>query len=144
MNVNKRKRGKAIIECHQEIPCNPCELACRNGAIKVGSSITTPPVFHAERCKGCGDCIPLCPGLAIFLFDPSYSEREALVAFPHEYLPLPQKGREVEVVDRTGVVLGKGIVLKVDSEASNDRTPVLYVAVPRDIGKRVRGMSRAS
>lgn len=144
MKENKRKRAKAIIECHQEIPCNPCELACRNGAIKVGSPITNAPVFHAERCKGCGDCIPLCPGLAIFLFDPSYSEGEALVGFPHEYLPLPRKGREVEVVDQTGVVLGKGIVVQVDSKTSNDRTPVIYVAVPRDIGKRVRGMSRTS
>ena len=142
MKTLERNRPIAIIECDQEIPCNPCESACPNGAIKIGIPINNRPIFYRERCKGCGKCIPFCPGLAIFLFDPSYSESEALVAFPHEFLPLPQKGQEVKVVDREGLVLGRGKVAKVDLKSSNDRTPVVYVTVPKEIGQKVRGMSR--
>jgi Fe-S-cluster-containing hydrogenase component 2 len=136
------KRPKVIIECDQEIPCNPCELACPSGAIRIGKRITTRPTFYADRCKGCGRCIPLCPGLAIFFIHPSYSEREALVGFPYEYLPLPKKGDRVEVVDRKGSKIGKGEVVRVDSKPSNDRTPVVYLSVPKRIGRKVRGMVR--
>ena len=33
----------AVIECVQEIPCNPCENACRLGAITIGEQITNLP-----------------------------------------------------------------------------------------------------
>ena len=33
----------AVIECVQEIPCNPCEVACKLGAIKIGEPITNLP-----------------------------------------------------------------------------------------------------
>lgn len=39
----------AVIECLQEIPCNPCETACKAGAIEVGEPITKIPVLHVER-----------------------------------------------------------------------------------------------
>jgi Fe-S-cluster-containing hydrogenase component 2 len=142
MKKVERARPIAIIECNQEIPCNPCELACPSRAIKIGEPITRRPVFHAERCKGCGKCIPLCPGLAIFIFDPFYNESESMVGFPHEYLPLPQKGKVVKVVDRKGNVLGRGKVVRVDLKTSNDRTPIIYVAVPKKIGQQVRGIAR--
>jgi Fe-S-cluster-containing hydrogenase component 2 len=140
----KGKKGGAliVIECDQEIPCNPCETACPNKAIRVGIPINNRPRFYPRRCKACGKCIPICPGLAIFLFDPFFNKREALVGFPHEYLPLPEKNQEVDVVDRMGVILGRGRVIRIDAKTSNDRTPVVYVAVPRKIARRVRGMVR--
>jgi Fe-S-cluster-containing hydrogenase component 2 len=140
--VKGKRKPVAIIECRQEIPCNPCEAACPSGAIEVGLPITRRPRFHADRCKGCGRCIPFCPGLAIFLIDRSYSEKEALIAFPHEFLPLPRKNEEVDVIDREGRVLGKGRIVRIDEKASNDRTPVVYVAVSKRIGSKVRGMVR--
>ena len=45
------KRGPmAVIECPQEIPCNPCETSCRFNAIHVGKPITTIPQFTGENC----------------------------------------------------------------------------------------------
>ena len=38
------KRGPvAVIECTEEIPCNPCETVCKRGAIVVGEPITNLP-----------------------------------------------------------------------------------------------------
>lgn len=79
----------AVIECCQNIPCNPCETACRFGAITVGDPITNLPVLDESKCVGCGVCITNCPGLAIFVVDKS--KGAATVSFPFEYLPLPEK-----------------------------------------------------
>ena len=80
----------AVIECVQEIPCNPCEKACPFGAIEIGPDITRLPRLDLDKCRGCGICLSKCPGLAIFLVDASKSETEALVMMPYEYLPLPK------------------------------------------------------
>ena len=51
----------AVIECCQNIPCNPCETACKFGAITVGDPITNLPVLDESKCIGCGACANLCP-----------------------------------------------------------------------------------
>ena len=79
----------AIIECPEEIPCNPCESICPQAAIKVGKSLTNLPVFREEKCNGCTLCIPRCPGMAIFVVDLTYSKNEAIIQFPYEFHPLP-------------------------------------------------------
>src|SRR5665647_790121 len=103
----------AVIECVQEIPCNPCEKACPFGAIEVGPDITQLPRLDLDKCQGCGLCLSKCPGLAIFLVDASKSETEALVMMPYEYLPLPAAEDIVDGVDRTGRFVAKARVVKV-------------------------------
>ncbi len=100
----------AAIECVEEIPCNPCEEACPVGAISVGDPITNPPKVDFERCTGCGACVGVCPGLAIFLLD--LSGNAARVTLPHELLPVPEAGEEVELLSRAGEVLGRGKVVR--------------------------------
>ncbi len=75
----------AIIECIQEIPCDPCVDACRKGAIQIGEDITRPPRLLEEKCNGCGSCIAECPGLAIFVADLNHSPEEALLKIPYEF-----------------------------------------------------------
>ncbi|UCH02946.1 MAG: 4Fe-4S binding protein [Candidatus Bathyarchaeota archaeon] len=130
----------AVIECLQEIPCDPCETACPLGAIEVGKPITNLPELDEDKCTGCGICIPLCPGLAIFVIDYTYSEDEALVTFPYEFLPLPEEDSLVNATDRSGRPLTKGRIVKVLARKQFDRTVVVSIAVLKKYAQRVRGI----
>ena len=137
-----RKGPIAVIECTEEIPCNPCETVCKKGAIVVGEPITNLPRIDPEKCTGCGLCIPACPGLAIFLVDLTFSNSEAAISFPYEYIPLPKEGDEVEAVNRKGEVVCKGKVLKVRNPKSYDHTSVITITVPKEYVDEVRGIKR--
>ncbi len=131
----------AVIECLQQIPCNPCEEACPYGAISVGEPITNLPRLAADRCRGCGLCVPACPGQAIFVVDTTLSDTEATVSFPFEFLPVPQPGQKAAVVNRAGEAVGEGTVTKVLNPPKYDRTRVITVAVPRGLANEVRGIA---
>lgn len=132
----------AIIECTQEIPCNPCEASCRLGAISIGEPITNLPQLNDEKCIGCGVCIAQCSGLAIFVIDKTFKKDKGSVSFPYEYLPLPEVGQNVSAVDRRGSVVCEGEIVKVMNPASFDRTPVVTVAVPVEYTEEVRSIRR--
>jgi Fe-S-cluster-containing hydrogenase component 2 len=136
------KGAVAVIECMQEIPCDPCESACPSGAITVGEPITNVPVLDGEKCIGCGLCIAACPGQAIFLVNLRFAADEALVAFPYEFLPLPEVGSSVEAVNRRGEVVSVGRVVRVIDTAKQDRTPTVHIAVPQAFAHEVRSIKR--
>jgi len=128
-----------IVECFQEIPCNPCETACKQGAIVVPNMNDIPRVDH-ELCNGCSLCISKCPGLAVFVVDETYSSSEALVKIPYELLPLPQEGDTVTALDREGEAIGEARVLKVQDRKQQDRTAVISLAVAKDFSMKVRNI----
>lgn len=128
----------AVIECIQEIPCNPCESACRFSAIAVGEPITNLPRLVEEKCKGCGECISVCPGLAIFLVNRVYSSHEAAISIPYEYLPLPEVGAIVDALGRQGEKICAGRVLRVSNPRKNDGTAVVTIAIPKQCSDQVR------
>lgn len=132
----------AVIECFQEIPCNPCEEACNRGAISIGEPITNLPRLDPDLCTGCGLCLPACPGLAIFLVDGAYSHSESLVTFPHEYLPLPAPGDRATAVNRSGEPVAEATVIRVRRTPKMDGTALVTVAVPRELAMEVRGIAR--
>lgn len=132
----------AIAECTQEIPCNPCEAACKFGAIQIGTPITNQPMIDFEKCTGCRVCIAQCSGLAIFVIDKSYSKDMGTVTFPYEYFPVPEEDQSVKAVDREGKIVCQGKVVKVQNPKSFDRTPIVTVAVPMDYVETVRGIKR--
>lgn len=134
------KGPKAVIECPEEIPCNPCETICKKGAIVIGDIITNIPKFLPDKCNGCGGCIPICPGLCIFVIDKTYSEEDAAISFPHEYLPLPEEGDVVDAVNRKGEVVCKGKVIKILNPKGYDHTPVVTISVPKEFSDEVRGI----
>lgn len=121
----------AVIECYKEIPCNPCETACKFDAIHVGENINTRPEVTEPNCIGCGICLSKCPGLAIMLVDGSKSEDYVHITIPYEFIPLPQKGDIIEGLDRSGEFLEKVEVLNVINPKSYDRTPLVKLKVSR-------------
>jgi thioredoxin reductase/Fe-S-cluster-containing hydrogenase component 2 len=135
------RRGPiAIIECLQDIPCNPCEAACPHGAIIVGEPITNLPRLREDvACTGCGLCIAACPGLAIFVIDAASSKDEALVSLPYEYQPLPSVGASVDATDREGNVVTQGRITRVWMLPSFHGTAVVTLAVPQQHLVAVRG-----
>ncbi len=129
----------AVIECIQEIPCNPCESACRFNAILVGKPITNLPRLVEEKCRGCGECIPACPGLAIFVVNENYSPAEGTVSIPYEYLPLPETGSIVCALDRCGERVCSARVIRVSNPGKNNGTAVVTIVVPKKFSNKVRG-----
>lgn len=137
-----RKGRVAVVECLQEIPCNPCESSCKFGAIQIGENITALPCLNEEACTGCGLCVAQCPGLAIFIVNKAYTETEATVDFPFEYLPLPEKGDQVDAVNRAGQVVCRGRVVNVVNIPANAGTSVVSLAIPKEFADEVRSMKR--
>ena len=135
-----QKGPVAVVECFQRIPCNPCYTACKRGAIQEFKDINDLPKIDFEICNGCGLCISKCPGLAVFIVDETYSEKEALIKLPFEFLPLPEKGEEVDALNRKGEVMGKAEVVKVQNGRYEDKTPVISILVPKKLSMEVRNI----
>ncbi len=134
------KRACVCIECVEEIPCNPCETSCPQGALTVGSPITNLPLIDREKCTLCGLCIPACPGLAITI--KSIQGEKARIRFPWEYLPLPVAGEEAEMVDRQGQSVCEGLVISVTNPVRNNRTAVVTAEFPREFAEVVISIRR--
>lgn len=130
---------KVVVECYQNIPCNPCIEACHKGAIKFQTEdIVARPNLLPDKCGGCSICLTHCPGLALFVVDPNYSETEAEVTIPYELLPLPEKDDEVVAVGKDGKSLGSAIVTSVKTSPKFDRTSVVSFKIAKDKAMNAR------
>jgi Fe-S-cluster-containing hydrogenase component 2 len=133
----KMEKGTVvIIECVEDIPCDPCADSCKNGAI-IKESLTAPPIVDYEKCTGCALCVASCPGLAIFVVDYS-REDKALVYIPYEMLPVPQKGDRGNALDRSGKQIGSAEVEKVLKGKRG--TIILGILVEKDLAMNVRSI----
>lgn len=129
-----------MVDCRQEIPCNPCEEACPTGAIRVGPDICAVPRFDPRACNGCGRCVALCPGMAVFLLDRREDDGFARVTLPYEMGRRPVEGEEVQVVDGEGKALTGGKILKVRAVGGKAPTLLVTVKVPEEAALKVRGL----
>ena len=134
------KKKIAILECVEDIPCNPCEEICPVGAIQVGSPITNLPAVDGEKCTGCNQCVAICPGLAIFVVEKNHSEQLSSIAMPYELLPLPNKGDRVKGLNRNGKWVCDAQVEKVLVSRKFERTNVVTVTVEKEYCHEVRSI----
>jgi Fe-S-cluster-containing hydrogenase component 2 len=128
----------AVIECDQDIPCNPCEDICLYGAIKVGTPITNLPELNPSLCTGCLKCLAICPGLCIFAVNKDYDDKNALIYLPYEYSPLPVKGNKIRALDRRGEFVCSGTVHKLLKSSKKQNSTLVGVLVPKEYFNTVR------
>jgi thioredoxin reductase/Fe-S-cluster-containing hydrogenase component 2 len=129
--VTRKKGVHPVIECTQNIPCNPCQDSCPRKCIVVGSD-----------CSGCGLCVSACSGQAIFLIDEEYEPGYSLITMPYEFLPLPQPGDRGTGLDRSGAEVCGAEVVEVKSKKAYDNTSLVTIKVPTDMAMRARFFRR--
>jgi len=144
--VTEREAGKPgfrpVIECTQNIPCNPCQDACKKGCISIGEKLTSLPVVNKEAlCTACGMCIAACSGQAVFLMDEHYEEGFAAITLPYEFLPLPEAGARGHALDRSGRIICTAEVVNVKSLKAYDSTNLLTMKVPSEMAGQARFFS---
>ena len=122
-------KPKAIIECYQEIPCNPCSTSCPFDAITIGEDINQIPKIDFSICTGCGSCVYSCPGLAIMIA--KVKDELAYFKIPYEQLPVPIKGETWKGVNRQGEVICDAFIEGILKNKHTDRTAVVSVSVPK-------------
>lgn len=137
--VRKAKGIHPVMECTQNIPCNPCQDACPKKCIKIGKKITSlPAVDESVKCIGCGMCVASCSGQAIFLVNDDYEEGYATVTMPYEFLPLPVKGEKGSAYNRAGEKVCEAEVVEVRTSPAFDKTNLLTIKVPADMSMKAR------
>jgi len=128
-----------VIECSQNIPCNPCQDSCPKNCILIGEDITALPRFdETTTCIGCGMCVASCSGQSIFLVDHDKEEGYSYITFPYEFWPLPEVGDIGAALDRSGQPIGTAKITEVKSVKAFDQTVLVTMKVHKDMGMRAR------
>lgn len=123
-----------VIECTQNIPCNPCESSCPKKCIYIGENITSlPTLSEGFECIGCGMCVASCSGQAIFLVNEKTEPGYGTVTMPYEFYPLPSVGDIGMALSREGKPCCKAEVVDVKSMKAFDKTNLLTIKVPGDM-----------
>lgn len=135
----KQVKVHPVIECTQNIPCNPCQDACKKGCISIGDNITSLPIsVEGSECINCGMCVASCSGQAIFLVaedtEPGFGE----VTIPYEFLPLPEKGDKGYGLSRSGRKLCDVEITNVRTSKAFDGTNLVTMKVPMEYIDKAR------
>lgn len=137
--VTHKKGVHPVIECTQNIPCNPCQDACPKKCISIGKNITSLPiVVEGADCINCGMCVASCSGQAIFLVDEDCGDGTATVTLPYEFLPLPEAGTKGAALGRNGKKVCDAEVVSVKSSKAYDKTHLLTMRVPKEYAMTAR------
>ncbi|MGI6109035.1 MAG: FAD-dependent oxidoreductase [Bacilli bacterium] len=137
--VTHTKGVHPVIECTQNIPCNPCQDACPRHCIRIGTNITAlPAIDENSECIGCGMCVAACSGQAVFLVNETYTDSEASITLPYEFLPLPEVGQKGTALGRSGEAVCEAEVIDVKSSKAFDHTNLLTMKVPADMAMKAR------
>ena len=136
----KRHQGVyPVMECTQNIPCNPCQDACPRGCITIGDNITSLPfVAEGKTCVNCGMCVASCSGQAIFLIEEDVAPGMGEVTIPYEFLPLPSVGDIGMGLGRDGSEITQVTVTKVRNIKAYDHTALLTLRMPMEYIMKVR------
>lgn len=132
-----------VIHCFEEIPCNPCSTVCPHKSIRLEKehTIMSVPGFSG-KCSGCGQCVLICPGLAITLVEYGDEGEEAKVTVPYELQDeFIYEGKILELTDVEGNVIGNGKIEKIKRHKSFDKRTLVTIAADGKIAQRAAGFT---
>ncbi len=133
-----------VFHCYEEVPCNPCTSACPEGLIRTERDdiMGVPWIEDVGRCKGCMNCVAICPGLAVTLVDYRKDREHPLVTIPYEvWREKVEVGQRVPLTDVEGAILGYYPVEKVVSlQKKFPGTLLVQAKVDRDVAQKVAGI----
>lgn len=133
-----------VMECTQNIPCNPCQDACPKSCISIGENITSlPTVVEGTECINCGMCVASCSGQAVFLINEDCGDGTATVTIPYEFLPLPAEGSKGIALGRNGQKICDASVVSVRNVKAYDKTNLLTMKVPKEFAMKARFFKEA-
>ncbi|MBQ0041888.1 MAG: FAD-dependent oxidoreductase [Lachnospiraceae bacterium] len=137
--ITHRKGIHPVIECTQNIPCNPCQDACPKKCISIGENITSLPIVLQDcDCINCGMCVASCSGQAIFLVDEDCGDGTATVTLPYEFLPIPAEGTKGIALGRDGNKVCEATVVSVKTAKAFDKTNLLTMRIPKEYAMSAR------
>jgi len=129
----KNKDVYPVINCAQEIPCNPCTEACVLQSIKIkDETMMGQPKFDGD-CLGCCRCVALCPGLAITLVDKKYdkTKKTARVVLPWEMPDDTIKiGQKIISTGIEGKEIGIGKIIAIKKAEWQNKRRLVSIEVP--------------
>jgi sarcosine oxidase, subunit alpha len=133
-----------VFHCVQEVPCNPCTSVCPEGAIRTERDEITglPYIVDVNLCKGCMNCVFVCPGLAATLVDYRKDEDRPTVTLPYEvWREKVEVGQKVPVTDVDGAILGYYPVERVLANSKKyPGTLLVQVRIEKGGAKRAVGI----
>jgi Fe-S-cluster-containing hydrogenase component 2/bacterioferritin-associated ferredoxin len=141
--MKKKMKVYPVFHCTQEIPCNPCTSVCPQDGITIADgSITGLPYYTGkEECKGCMQCVAVCPGLAVTLVDTRKDPKNPMVTLPFEVgEQFIEKGSKVQVTDCYGDILATVPVERVSRLKAYKETKLVQVKLSKKIADRVVGI----
>lgn len=138
------EKGHAVLECYEEIPCDPCSEICPFGAITIPGLITNLPQLNLSLCTGCGRCVPACPGQAIFIIKYLPDKRKARISLPYEFLPYPTTGQKGWGLNRNGHAVCRARVISLILNKDYNHTALLSIEIPSRFAKEVRFFRRSN
>jgi len=117
---------------------------CPEGAIKTERDEITghPYIIDVSMCKGCLNCVFVCPGLATTLVDFRKDKNQPIVTLPYEiWREKVEVGEKVAVTDVDGAILGYYPVEKVlSSKKKYPGTLLVQVRVGKGVAKEAAGI----
>ncbi|MBD3197792.1 MAG: NAD(P)-binding protein [Candidatus Lokiarchaeota archaeon] len=133
-----------FFHCNQKIPCNPCTTVCPQAQIVTKDDIITElPYFKYEKeCIGCGQCVAVCPGLAITLIDFRKDQKNPIVTFPYEMATRTLEPGENIFVRGQEQILGEFSIINVKVLKKYPHTQLVSIKLPTSIAQNAVSITK--